>query len=97
MIRQTAIRVKDFVFTGRGHGSVGLLAYRNSKQEDFDKYAEYGFVNEQDMFLDRHKAYEEAFICRQIEGSKTNRNLGLFSEDLWEQLDPTERCFQFRG
>lgn len=93
MIKQTAIKVEDTIYTGRGHGTVGMFAFETCQDVDLVKNSVYGFTDEEGKFFDRNEAYDEALKCGQITEEKTNRNIGLFSEDLWEELDPTKKIF----
>ena len=96
MITATAIRIGDRVFTGRGHGSVGSMALDCGFVAYDVQMAVYGFITDKDVFLDRDEAYEEALSSGQITEEDTSRSNGLFSEDLWDDLNPLFRELEFK-
>ncbi len=78
MLINSAIKLENgYVYIGKRHhdilnNNIGV-DFRNSVQ---------GFITEQNKFLDRERAYNEAIKCNQIKNNKLIGNI-LTSEDLW--------------
>jgi hypothetical protein len=75
MIKEAALRKKDgSIFTGTSHGNILF------KNDDVNLIgAEEGFVTDKDEFVDRFRAAEIAFECKQIPKPQNK----LFSVDLY--------------
>ena len=94
MIKKTAIKIGRTIYTGRGHGLVGSYALKFCLTDDLIEHSEYGFVDGNGRFFNRDEAYDEALRCGQIKESETSKVNGLFSEDIWDDIEPEEGHYE---
>jgi hypothetical protein len=111
MIIASAIRLNDgSVFVGMRHDSayLNMLAIRKIDEDNLDKIdfymkgAEFGFITDKLVFLDRADAYDEAVSCGQVSKDIRESNEKallesgtrtiLISEDLWPEKYGDKKC-----
>ena len=90
MIIKAATKIKDYRQDGKEliiplmrHGDLYIIlkAFGYKPHEDYEEI-EQGFLNQNEEFLNRKEAWEEAYKCKQF--NPTSKIIKkLFSEDVW--------------
>ena len=79
MIASAAIWTENKIYTGRSHPDIKFAWISDGVKLSKEDYVE-GFVTDDDIFLNRKEAAEEAFKCGQIKKEKHSLESWMISD-----------------